>query len=601
MVGDRAAGVTHRLLALLAVAGVVQLAVVAGGCLFGAVPSSTMAWLHAGLVIGILLLLELGVLVLAAVRVRRLARLKASPWLRFMRSLEVRAQVVLAGASFVLAALLALACEGNRIEIPAPAAGLTLGASRPPIVLVVLDTVRADHLPAYGYPRPTMPDLERFGAAAAARWERAVATAPLSLESHASIFTGLGPSRHGAHLPRIGDPLLPAGAYPLPSDVPTLAATLAKAGYWTVGVSANHGPLSPALGLGRGFAVYHAMPDPAWERRNRFFRFSPAWQALRLAPLVGLRPDDLRHRLMGPSHRPGGDVTRAALDVLERAGDRSFFLFLNYFDAHFPYPPAAGEARALLGRDFESETFRGAWWTRSLEPILSGARILAEAETAELGALYDVQLMRLDAALSPLFERLRHHPRWAEMTVVVTSDHGESLGDHGLVGHGSDLFDDQLRVPLWIKSGDGTAAGPPAGATVQGLFSLVDLFPTLVAAAGLEVPPGLDGRTWGRGRTEARAWLYRPAHLAAVSPRFDRELRSLERGGWKLIASTRDGNRLFHLPADPTEAHDMAVTEGAVTAELLAALGPAEPTRASAAQPVDPGTVERLRALGYID
>jgi hypothetical protein len=217
---------------------------------------------------------------------------------------------------------------------------------KPPIVLIVLDTLRADHLKRFGYHRDTMPNLERFADEHGTIAIQSFANGAHSLPSHASIFTGLYPPRHGAHNSLVDDPNPPRFAYPLEETDQTLAAVLTDNGYWSVGISANYGPLSPEFGLSQGFMHYEAAPSPRLEMRQRSpWALSPGSQE-RLQKMLSLLdeipPFSLDEFFMGPNYRRSGEITSHAIRVLDEAEDTSLFLFLNYFDPHAPYyPPSA--------------------------------------------------------------------------------------------------------------------------------------------------------------------------------------------------------------------------------------------------------------------
>ncbi|HVR95160.1 MAG TPA: sulfatase-like hydrolase/transferase, partial [Thermoanaerobaculia bacterium] len=263
------------------------------------------------------------------------------------RAARPRPAVSLGIAALALAAAAATSRPG--LPRPLPDAPGRTGAA-PPIVLIVLDTLRADHLRSYGYGRDTMPRLERFARENAVRIERATSNAPSSLETHGSIFTGLLPHRHGAHKPRAGDPRPPAYGYALRPDVPTLALLLRRAGYWPVGISANFGPLSPEFGLSRGFGFYEArsglqrgpaLYDP--------FRFA-LWRRWPLASLDRLPPfAESDFFELGVPYRRAGEIADRALEALDRAGGTPLFLFLNFMEPHYPYRPPRSFTRIFPG------------------------------------------------------------------------------------------------------------------------------------------------------------------------------------------------------------------------------------------------------------
>ncbi len=206
--------------------------------------------------------------------------------------------------------------------------------THPPVALVVLDTVRADHLSLYGYPKNTMPRLTKFAQQQAVVVERAISNAPDSLSAHASLFTGLFPVHHGAHRPFLDDPAPPSFGYRLDPRVPTIAERLAGAGYLTLGVSGNSGPVSrkSGLGLDRGFEIYRSHPEIACQ----FARRSP-WRVL--ARTVNRAGAVTWLSSCRVPYRTADAITDDAIALVDRAGQSGFLLFVNYMDAHDPYAP----------------------------------------------------------------------------------------------------------------------------------------------------------------------------------------------------------------------------------------------------------------------
>lgn len=443
-----------------------------------------------------------------------------------------------------LAALLALAagCGSER---------------RPPnVVLITLDTVRADHLSCYGYERPTTPRLDAL-AAAATRYERCWSTAPWTVPSHASLFTGLHPHEHGAHTvpvdPRRGD-----NVRPLAPERVTLAEVLAEEGYRTAGFVANAIYLDRRMRLDQGFDTWDVRRERAAGVNERVFRW-------------------LDER---------GD------------GDAPFFLFVNYLDAHRPYDvaPAEGEAPYPAAQDpFET-----------LDALIERVMVRGEAP-GELGALvveqYDRALRNLDRELGRLFDGLRARGLFDDALVVVTSDHGEYFGEHGLVEHSKDVYDAALAVPLIVKR-----PRQRRGETVARPASLVDL-PRLVLA---ELPAELERRHAGTFRYAlgehpllAQNYYSRTRDLRnpAYGARFRRVRSALIADGRKLIRSSDGGRELYALDEDPGELRDLALedpeTAARLAATLEALLARGRAGEGEEAAPVDARLLRELEALGY--
>ena len=409
------------------------------------------------------------------------------------------------GAAGVILGLFLVAFDGA--PSPAPPLPGSARAGPPPVVLIVLDTVRADRLDLYGYERATMPALSQFARTRAVTVRNAYANGGWSLPTHASLFTGLHPPRHGAHAPFQDDPDKPrTGGYRLADSIPTLAELLGRAGYWTVGVSANFAPLSDLFGLDRGFQRYNASPDATQALLARSpwripqLAFSPA--APVGAFLDRLPPFSSSEFFLGVRYRRAREITDEALEAVETAGQQPFFLFVNYVDAHQAlYPP----------REYR-DRFPGVRWQLGLHgldkgvqsAVLRGDRSLSLEESEHLRALYDGELAYLDDQLGRFLEGLARHPKWSEMLVVITSDHGEALGEHGSIGHGTSLYEEMIRIPLVIKPGH--RGGPvPQGDQISGPLESVDVFATILDHAGVGTPARTDGLPWGRGRTHVRA------------------------------------------------------------------------------------------------
>ena len=527
---------------------------------------------------------------------------------RLDRTPETRLPALRRSLSAALAALLVggvLAATSARPRLSAPSGSVT--STGPSVVLVVLDTVRADHLADYGHEIDTMPELARFARRHAVRVERALVNAPSSLESHGSMFTGLLPFRHGGHKPSVDDPDPPGYGYPLSPDVPTLAELLGRSGYWTVGLSANHGPLGPAFGFGRGFAHYDAEPDPA-----RAFALVDPWRIHlhRRWPLAAF--DDLWPFSSSGFFEPPMPYRRAeamvdeALRVVDLAGERAFFLFLNLFDAHDPNRPPRAQAR-LLPDTPRPGLSAFADDQHAVRALMQSRQALPRAVSRRVEALYGSELLYMDGELARLLERLERHPRFDEMLIIVTSDHGEALGDHLLFGHSTSLYDETLRVPLYVKPGRRRPAAFQAPGVVPGPVQGVDLFATILDHAGVPEPPGIDGRAWGTDRTAsvAEAYVFQFA-VRQYGARFRRQLWMVEREDWKLIRSSNGEQELYDLSSDPEELDDRATREATRLAGLDRLLAEHfDPARGGTAPlevaPSDDETHERLRALGYVE
>ncbi len=339
------------------------------------------------------------------------------------------------------------------------------------VLFVVLDTVRKDHLTPYGYDQPTTPSLESF-AAEATVFESAVAPAPWTLPVHASMFTGLYPSQHGADQ---GSPYL--------DDVATLASVLSAAGYDTACYSSNAW-ITPYTNLTRGFDDH----DTFFEVMPGDFLSGPlsrAWQlvndndSLRNLASRIVRVGAKAHARLA-SDEGADSKTPAVVDrtksFIERSqSDDGWFAFVNLMDAHLPYHPPE-EYRSRFAPDVDPSDV-----CQNSKEYNSGARAIDDDEWADIRGLYDAEIAHIDAELGRLFEWLEATDRWDDTTVVVCADHGELHGEHDLYGHEFALYDELINVPLLVKH--------PAleGDRRTDLVELVDLYHTTLDA--LEVDP----------------------------------------------------------------------------------------------------------------
>lgn len=459
---------------------------------------------------------------------------------------------------------------------PAPAA-----RAGPGVVLVVLDTLRRDHLALYGYARDSMPALGRF-AENALVFDAAWATSSWTLPSHASMFTGLPPRSHGAHGYR-GD-ARSGNAYPLPAELETLAERARAGGVRTGAVVANHFYLSPRYGLDAGFETYW-VPSP---RRGLVV---PGLDAL----VEHLDPEGVG-RVRWPYYR-AHEITDRALQWLAARGDRSFFLFVNYMDAHAPNraPPTAA-----LPLEEELTPAQAGF---EIERVMEGEPLPPAVLRHELNE-YDRELARLDGELARLLETLGSEPFAGRTTVIVTADHGEHFGEHDLVDHSRDLWEESLAVPLLI-AGPGIEAGRRAQPV-----SILGLHATVLEQLGLSAEPG---SILGPPPSVVVAEWYASEHSAHLDPRyrgrFDRDLRVYREGAYKLYRDGRGAVALYDLTRDPAEADDLAASRPAVRRRLergldawLAAHPPPVRVReGGGAAPIDQEQLEQLRALGYAD
>jgi arylsulfatase A-like enzyme len=290
----------------------------------------------------------------------------------------------------------------------------------PNILLIVMDAARQDHLSCYGYPLSTTPNLDQL-AEEGVRFANAITTGGWTVPTHASLFTGTFPSFHGA---RDGHPVLNEGLC-------TLAEVLRGCGYRTAGFT-NVGWVAEATGLTRGFDTFVPVYR-LWEGRS-----VPVLARRLLAKLVWM--------LAGRKLAGAAATNRCVERWLARGESaRRFFVFINYSEAHVPYWPPRSFARRFLGplNIGFSEAQRV-----NQDPLrhITGAVQMGERDFAVLRALYDAEIAYLDTRLGELFGYLSKQGLLDQTLVIVTADHGENFGDHGLMSHKWCLYDSILRV-----------------------------------------------------------------------------------------------------------------------------------------------------------
>jgi arylsulfatase A-like enzyme len=512
-----------------------------------------------------------------AVAASRVARRSTS---RRDRLLPARGGLAFVGG-VMLVSLLGIAAA--RRPAQEPAAVSVAPAGRPNLILVTLDTVRADHLSLYGYGEQTTPFLAEF-ARRATVFTNAFATSDQTLTTHASMFTGLYGSWTGA-IPTARDF---SRGRPLGLAHPTLAQRLADNGYRTTEMVANYAYLGPAFGLERGFRERDVLiPSTLGEGyylREPLLRW--------MARLFSWGDLELRCARAGRVNRDVFEFLRV------QAPDRSpFFLFVNYLDAHVPYLPPAPFNRLFPGRNSRL----GPWdYPRMRAEIMAGRRAITPEERRHFMSQYDGAVRYIDTELRRLVEKLVDLGLYENSIIVICSDHGEAFGEHGLVQHGVSVYQDQIYIPLIIKF-----PGQHAPRTVTAPVSEVDLLPTILSALGLEVPHGLVGVDLRHSADEPPRTIFSESfYLRGFGSKFDRTERAAVRWPMKLVVSTAGKRELYDLARDPGERHDLFRADDSRAQDLLARLTEwvrAIPPLDKDAPQLDLDTLRRLKALGYVN
>jgi arylsulfatase A-like enzyme/tetratricopeptide (TPR) repeat protein len=400
------------------------------------------------------------------------------------------------------------------------------------VVLITIDTTRADHLGCYGYDRPTSPHMDAL-AARSVRFEHCTSHVPITLPAHTSILSGTAPLYNGVR---------DNGRFVVPEALVTLPEVLAGQGYRTAAfVSAF--VLDSRYGLDSGFEVYDD-------------RYAAEWSE-----------EDLRGARLfrqGITDRPADQTTDAALAWLAERGDEPFFLWVHYYDPHQPLTPP-----------------------KPYDQLFDDN-------------LYDGEIAFMDSQIDRLLGALEHDRLWDDTLVVLTSDHGESLGQHGEETHAVLVYETTLHVVLVIKPPAGLGVGP--GVVAHDVCH-ADILPTVCAVLGVRGPDTVQGRSLLpllRGEQLPPRPTYFECALPFYSYRWE-HLHGIRLGRWKYIHSPTP--ELYDVDADPGEIYNLAENEPGRVDDLEVVLFEFIRTTPDALRggstAIDAATAGRLRALGY--
>jgi arylsulfatase A-like enzyme len=433
---------------------------------------------------------------------------------------------------------------------------------RPNIVLIVLDTARQQNMSCYGYNRTNTPNLDALAAESTlyrSAWSVGSWTAP----GHASLFTGLYPAAHGCTQEN----------WTLSEDLHTLAELLDEAGYQTIGIAEN-ATIPAAGGFGQGFDKYHE-----------------TW------------------RLEEGKNNPAVELFNSSLDSLDR--NAPFLMFVNFIEPHAPY----SSSREFIST-YVDDPGAGPNGNDTQDYYL-GRLPWAEPEFRHMQALYDAEILYTDHQIGKIIARLKQYKLWDNTIFIVTSDHGEQIGEHGHMEHYFSLHEPVVRIPLLIRY---PPAFPP-GTEDTDPAQLTDIYPTLCRLLRLD-----PGDAQGIDLLESGARTDRPVLLEFYWPsqalacygedwddpalnRWKRHLRSVVYGDDKLIWASDGDHELYDLADDPLEERNLAGTpEGAVKIGSLTTLldtlieryyWPTPEGHKTGGPELDEETREALRSVGY--
>lgn len=462
-----------------------------------------------------------------------------------VRNPRTRISNLVAVLIVVSTALLNSGCAGNGGK---PAS--------PNVIVITLDTVRRDHLGCYGYPVNTTPRLDAL-AATATRYTRVVASSPWTVPTHASFFTGKFAFEHGAHSFKVQEPV--NNVNPLPESQLTIAEVFWDEGYTTGAFVANDAFLGSRWQLNQGFETYHVEEIPC------------------------------------------GDLNRLVFRWLDAVSSKPFFLFVNYIDAHRPYN--ARTVPGLLPRRVVHDN--GELLESLCSVVMPGTGPVPAGLRQQVIDQYDTAIRNLDSGIGDLLDKLKRLGVYDNTVIVVTSDHGEFFGEHHLVEHSKDIYEEVMAIPLIIKN-----PGQSAGLVDDSFISATDL-PRMIFS-------GFAGDRWETvrerfpdtpGNHEIIGEIYYTRTKDLFHPvwgrRFDRIRTAIYDGPLKYISSSDGQHELYNLETDPAELKNLVESDTAKTRELAGRLREFLDSRIRSEERVDqkPLTDEerkRLRSLGYI-
>jgi arylsulfatase A-like enzyme len=475
---------------------------------------------------------------------------------------------------------------------------------RPNVILIILDTLRADHLSCYGYGKNTTPNIDAF-AAQAVRYSHAYAAASFTLPSIATIVTGLYPCGHNAN--RTSEPagnkdssliqiLYDQG---LNDNNTTFAEFLKKAGYSTAGITSNI-YIGRSYGFQQGFDYFDDdLPSVA--------AVMPMCAAVSFLNLFFPIDDFLTSRGHN-GQRIAAQINTSAIGWLNRYDTTNpFFLMLHYFDVHHPYfPESLGMQSvpfAIKNRYARCSNY-GDIEKQIVASVMSGHKTLLQDEKDFLIDNYDRELLVLDKKVGELFSYLRKNNLYDESLIIITADHGESFGEHNLMLHGICLYEDNLHVPLIVKY----PLSDQKKGTVDSPVSLTGIVPTVLSYLSINTPDFIQGASFDdpQKQTVLAMHTHNPVPVFLLPEPFNADAVSLLKNGYKLISFANGHDELYYLDNDPYETADIIARESSTGAALRADVSQyiekytVRRPHKKTPQPIDKATIENLRGLGYV-
>ena len=454
--------------------------------------------------------------------------------------------------------------------------------SRPNIILIVIDAARADHFSCYGYRRKTTPYIDQI-AGEGVLYKNAISPAGWTLPAHASIFTGTYPSKHGAHLENTV----------LSDELPTLAEVLMRNGYKTCGFCTNYW-ITEATGLSRGFSEFY---DFHYSKLETIFK--------RVPDIIRLRGRDSW----------GYTITNEVMKWIKHNSNTPYFLFVHYGELHLPYHIPAPYNSMFLPQDIPYK--RAKKVNQNVKLFYAGLSKMSKIDFKISKDLYDGALVYLDNIIGEFYKFLKNNHLLDNTILIITSDHGESLGDHNHLDHYYVLYDTLLKVPLILRF----PKLLPKGLLIDRQVQTLDIFPTILKILdiknedlndiqGYPLPP--LGDTFHpftiaerfkdiKGLKES----FPNVDLSHLKKFEDDRKTAIRTERYKLIYSQNGDSELFDIINDPKEENNIINEHNEIVEDLLMKIN----TWKSSFKPAkikgqearfDDEIKKRLKALGYL-
>lgn len=434
-------------------------------------------------------------------------------------------------------------------------AGPDIVGERPNILWIVMDTVRADHLSSYGYRRDTSPNIDRI-ASEGILFENTISAAPWTLPSHASMFTGMFPSKHGADVEHLW----------LDDEFDTIAEVLRSYGYQTFGYT-NNSHAGPLTNANQGFDAFEVTSYGKVEAGSELSDHLMIYDLRRrIRDLLLIKRTFFVDK---GAHRANQFVKRWITD--SSSDPAPFFVFINYMEAHAPWSPPKDFLAPYVGDAKPGDVLR-------LAPLDIYEHVFGQVKVDEHGfklhrALYDGEISYMDFKMGELFDYLREQDILDNTILIITSDHGENFGEHGLAGHFLDVNDPLIRVPLIIRYPGLVGAGVRVDEQVQ----LTDIFPTILDLLDIDWDglTELQGRSLVREREGDEASFavaeYGMNHFEAVravdyTRSYDvttiiRRLKTVRTDEFKYVWTSDGRDELYEISQDPGELNNLIASE----------------------------------------